>query len=317
MSRFNLLFWVINLSLCHALTQVKAQVFEKTAVLHGDSIVFPITLINAFPFISATVNGIPGKFMFDTGNRAAIDINDNYIKLANKKNRGDGIVASGQAFKKNINDTLQEVKFTNGITFRNLEHIVSANYDFLQNRITPDCLGYIGHDFFKGYIFKLDYLGRKLTFYKITAERNLSNDFLNGEKVLTTINFEIRKLVNHPLATMKIGGIDVLAAFDTGQYGSLQLDTPSADVLKRKGLVLGSGMDRGGNLLLTVKNIYIDKKLKVSLKGVEFSDYGDTKIIRKALGITEPNLIDIGYRFFSEYKTVWDYDKRKIYVMEY
>jgi len=317
MSRFNLLFWLINLSLCYSITQVKAQVFEKTPELHGDSVVFPITIINAFPFISGSVNGVSGKFMFDTGNRASIDINDNFVKLPNKKVKGNGVVASGQSFKKNVNDTVPEITFTNGLTYKNLENILSGNYDFLQKYITPDCLGYIGHNFFKGYIFKLDYLRRKITFYKNSHERSIPADFLVNEKVLAVINFEIRKLPNHPLVKVKIDGIDVLAAFDTGQYGSLQLDAPSEKLLKRRGSVILSGTDGGGDTLLTVKNIVMDGKFKTTLKGVEFSNFEDTQIIRKALGIIEPNIIDIGYRFFSQYKTVWDYENRKIYVLEY
>lgn len=316
MSRANLYFWLINLLLCYYSTQIKAQVFEKTPELHGDIVVFPITIINAFPFISGTVNGVEGKFMFDTGSPATISLNDNFIKLPNKKVKGNGLVASGQSFKTSISDTIREIKFANGITYRNLENIISGNYDFLQKHITPDCIGYVGHNFFNGYLFKLDYLQRKITFYKTSAERNISKDFLLNEKVLAIIDFEIRKLPNNPLVKLKIGHIDVLGAFDTGQYGSLQLDSISGYKLKSKGYVINSGTDSSGDTLLNVKNITIGK-FKTDLKGVGFSNLEDTQIVRNALGITEPNILDIGYRFFSQYKTVWDYPNKKIYILEY
>lgn len=134
---------------------------------------------------------------------------------------------------------------------------------------------------------------------------------------MAIIDFEIRKLPNHPLVKLQIDGINVLGAFDTGQYGSLQLDSTSGNVLKRSGMVLSSGTDGEGDTLLTVKNITMDGKFKTDLKGVEFSDLEDSQIIRKALAITEPNFMDIGYRFLSLYKTVWDYDKKKIYILEY
>ena len=151
------------------------QVFENIPVLHGDTIAFPITLVDAFPFISVTVNGIKGKFMFDTGLASAIEINDNVVKLPGKKKAGTGNVGSGQSFTTNLNDTVAEVKFQNGLTYRNLLNIKSANLDFLQNNITPDCIGYIGHEFYNGYIFKLDYLKRKITFLlkKQTVSLNL------------------------------------------------------------------------------------------------------------------------------------------------
>ena len=317
MSRLRKFFSLITLLLCYFAVHVKAQVFEKIPELHGDSVVFPITLINAFPFISATVNGIEGKFMFDTGNHAAIDLNDNLVNLIHKKAKGTGVVGSGQSFTKNLNDTIREIKFSNGITYRNLEKIPSGNYDFLQQRITQDCIGYIGHNFFKGYSFKLDYIHRKITFYKNTIERNISMDFLANEKVLTVMDFETRKLPNIPFVNLKIGKIKVPGAFDTGQYGILQLEVSSNSLLKNKRLVLPSGPDKDGDTLLTVKNIVFPGKLKTTLKGVEISNLENSQIIRNALGITEPNLMTIGYRFFSQYKTVWDYDKKKIYILEY
>lgn len=317
MSRSNLYFWLINLLLCYSAPQVNAQIFEKTPELHGDIIVFPITLINAFPFISGTVDGVNGKFMFDTGSATSISLNDNFIKLPNKKVKGNGVVGSGQSFKTSINDTIREIKFTNGITYLNLENITSANYDFLQRYITPDFIGYIGHNFFKDYLFKLDYIGRKITFYKSSAERSNTKDFLVDEKVLAVIDFKTRKLENHPIVNVTIGNINVLGAFDTGQYGMLQLDSPSSKELRSKGYVFDYGTDGDGDTLLNVKNITIDGKFKTALKGVEFSDLEGTQIIRNALDITEPNILDIGYRFLSQYKTVWDYENKKIYILEY
>lgn len=60
---------------------------RKNFVPTEDIVVFPITLINAFPFISGEVNGIKGKFMFDTGNQNALDINDNMVELPGKKQK--------------------------------------------------------------------------------------------------------------------------------------------------------------------------------------------------------------------------------------
>jgi hypothetical protein len=87
MSKFKLTLWCIAVFLCCFAVSSTAQVYEKVPELHGDSVVFPITLINAFPFISATVNGVEGKFMFDTGSAGSITLNDNFSKLPNKKIR--------------------------------------------------------------------------------------------------------------------------------------------------------------------------------------------------------------------------------------
>ena len=317
MTPFHLTYLSLILSTIVFGFRASAQVFEKEPILHGDSIIFPLVLINGYPFISGSVNGVSGKFMFDTGYRTSMSLNDNLIDLPDKKTKSTGITGSGHGFKTNTNDTIREVKFTNGIIYRNLENISSGNYDFLQKYITPDCLGYVGHDFFTGYLFKLDYIHRKVTFYKSSAERNKHKDFLRGENVLAVVCFENRKLPNHPMVKLSIDGISVLGAFDTGQNGLLQLDEPSGKILKGRGSVRISGIDSGGDTILTVKNLIIDGKYKFTLKGVELSSLKGTQVIRRELAINEPNLMNLGYRFLSQFKTIWDYANNKIYLLEY
>lgn len=299
-----------------SLTIMAQKITEKNFVPTEDIVVFPITLINAFPFISGEVNGVKGKFMFDTGNQNALDINDNLVQLAQKKEKGSGQVGSGQKFKANINDTIAEVKLADGSVYKNLVNIKSGNYDFLQNAITPDCIGYIGHNFFKGYLVKLDYLRRKIILYKNTDQRKSSKDFLEGEKVLAIINFEIRRLPNHPLVRVKIGGIEMIAAFDTGQYGTFQLEDKVEKLLTAKSLIIPSGKDAESDKTYTINDMVLDGKFKVSLKGVYSETREDNEHVREALQITEDNIIDIGYRFLDQYKTIWDYEAKKIYILE-
>jgi hypothetical protein len=147
--------------------------------------------------------------------------------------------------------------------------------------------------------------------------RSISKDFLMNEKVLAIIGFQIGKLENHPHVKLNINGIDVLGAFDTGQNGFLQLDSTSAQQLKANGAVVNYGTDSSGDTLLTVKNIMMDGKFETTLKGVEASTLESTQVIRKEAGITDANLMTIGYSFLSQYKTVWDYLHKKIYILEY
>src|SRR5262245_44425878 len=130
--------------------QSTEQIYEHIPIFHGDSIVFPITMINAYPFISVEINGVKGKLMFDNGTEAALNLNDNLIDLKAKTRKGKGSFGSGQSVDENMTDTIAEVKFINGLTYRNLLHIKSANLNFLQKSITPDLMGFIGYNFFKG-----------------------------------------------------------------------------------------------------------------------------------------------------------------------
>ncbi|GAB3777294.1 hypothetical protein GCM10028818_24210 [Spirosoma horti] len=312
-----ILLFLLSITSLRAVAQRPSEpAFQHGPELQGDSIIFPLTLVDAFPFVSVEVNGIKGKFMFDTGNKCYIEINDNVVNLPGKRAVSKGQVGSGQSFISNINDTIAEVKFKNGLTYRNLLNITSANLDFLQDHITPDCIGYIGHDFFKGYLFKLDYVKRKLTFYKVTEDRKRSKDFLKGEKVLAVLNFETRRLSNHPMVRVKIGGVDLLGSFDTGQYGLIQLEDQAAKVLKKKKLLVDAGKNGYDDSTVDVNNIVINGSLKLSLKGIAPYSLEQTAPFRKGMQITEANYICFGYRFFDQYKTVWDYDVKKMYVLE-
>lgn len=312
-----ILLFLLSITSLRAVAQHPSeQAFQQGPELQGDSIIFPLTLVDAFPFVSVEVNGIKGKFMFDTGNKCYIEINDNVVSLPRKRAVRKGQVGSGQSFISNINDTIAEVKFKNGLTYRNLLNITSANLDFLQDHITPDCIGYIGHDFFKGYLFKLDYVKRKLTFYKVTEDRKRSRDFLKGEKVVAVLDVETRRLPNHPMVRVKIGGVDLLGSFDTGQYGLIQLEDQAAKVLKKKKLLVDAGKNGYDDLTVDVNNIVINGSLKLSVKGIAPYSLEQTAPFRKGMQITEANYICFGYRFFEQYKTVWDYDEKKIYVLD-
>jgi hypothetical protein len=312
-----ILLFLLSIAIFNAVAQRPAeQIFQHTAELHGDSIIFPLTLVDAFPFVSVEVNGVKGKLMFDTGLNSAIEINDNAINLPGKKAVKKEQVGSGQSFTGNINDTIANVKFKNGPDYRNLLNIKSANLDFLQNNITPDCLGQLGYNFFKGYLFKLDYLKRKLTFYKDTEERQSSKDFLKGEKVLAILNFETRRLPNHPMVSVKIGNVELLGSFDTGQYGLLQLDNRAEKALKKNLLVVDAGIDGHDDQIVNVNDIVLEGGFIVSVKGITPYTFEETAPFRKGMQIKEASYICFGYRFFEQYKTVWDYDEKKIYILE-
>ncbi len=300
-----------------------AQNIEKSIVsnqfqLTGDSISFPLTIVNAFPFISGEINGIKGKFLFDTGHQGALDVNNNIVPLLSQKEKGNGFVASGQKFKNYTNDSIEKVSLVNGLHFQNLKQIPSANYDFLQNNITPDCIGYIGYDFFKGYIFKLDYTKRKLIFYKSTPERESSKDFLKDEKVVAIVNFETRNRPNIPMIKSKVEDVELLGLFDTGgSYGLLDFSDKDAEKLSKKKYLKDYGKDGYDEDLFILNNVAVNNQLTTDFIGIHTIDKSKSIQFKKATLVTEDNILIFAYRFLAKYKTVWDYEHKKIYVLEY
>jgi hypothetical protein len=53
MMKKTILLFLLSIAMLHAAAQRPAgQVFEHTPELHGDSVVFALTLVNAYPFVS-------------------------------------------------------------------------------------------------------------------------------------------------------------------------------------------------------------------------------------------------------------------------
>jgi len=297
-------------------SQAPPVFYEHQAVLHGDKQTFRLYMVNAFPFISVTVNGIKGKFMFDTGNGADIELNSNFIKLKPGKPLGSGNVASGQKFEISVQDTIAEVKFENGLVYRNLLQIKSENLDFLQDHITPDCAGYMGYAFFKGYLFKLDYLRNQITFYKNTPERRASRDFLQGERILAVLPFEIRRAPNDPIVKLRAADVDITGIFDTGQYGMVQLNPKDERKLMQSQLLSSTSIDGAGDTIATLRSVNTVGHFKFDLPALNYYPYSQQMPFKKSLLITEDNMVTLGYRFLSQFKTVWDYENKKIYILQ-
>jgi len=299
-----------------------SQNLEKPSIqnefrLVGDSISFPLTLVNAFPFISGEVNGVKGKFMFDTGHEGALSINNTMVPLSMQQNEGERRVGRGQKYTKYNNESIKEIKLINGMQFQDLKNIESGNYDFLQHNITPDCIGYIGYEFFKGYLFKLDYVGRKLTFYKNTPAREASKDFLNNEKLVAVLDFETRNRPNNPIIKVKVKDVEMLAIFDTGSdYGLLGITDKDTEKLKRTKNIINYGINGKNDSLFTLNEIQMNSSFTIDIMAIEKFE-GNFTPVAKSLGVTEDNFLLIAHRFLAKYKTVWDYEHKKIYVLAY
>ena len=80
-------------------------------------------------------------------------------------------------------------------------------------------------------------------------------------------------------------------------------------------MVFQTGKDSNGSNLVTVKNLVLDGTFETDLKGV-LLDTVQNKAVRKAIQITEPYVMDFGYRLLDQYNTVWDYEEKKIYILE-
>lgn len=272
--------------------------------MSGNQVTLPIVMVREFPFIEGSVSGVKGKFMLDTGAQDALSLNSHRIPIANLETVGKGMFGSGQSFITKLAPVVEDIRIA-GLHYKAATRVDAQDAIQLEG-ITPDFLGWFGFHAWDGYILKLDYRKLQAIFYRDTA----SAGYLAGERRIAELPFDVRRRPNIPVMPAKVGTLELTAAFDTGAYGYLYVDNETKEKLIALHMLKPNdgeddfsvtGLSLGGVPVPDIKSIRVDTK--------PFPASGPT-------GLPTKNLIYIGHGFLSEYKTVWDYPRRKIYLLD-
>lgn len=271
--------------------------------LYGDTVTLPILMIEEFPFIESSVDGVNGKLMLDTGAEQALLINDHRVPVAGGRTLGSGRFGSGQRFITRLVPAVRDIRI-GPVRFSHATSVQVQDARLLE-QITPDFLGWLGHHAWAGYAMKLDYRASRAIFYKAGPAV-----YLKGEKVVAEIPFETRKLPNVPLMRGRIGGRSIIAAWDTGQYGKLFTDAEGkADLVRSRKLAISR--HRSGTFDLAEFELG-----GFVLPGVPAMEVATTSSpASEPIGISERDMLTVGYGLLRQYKTVWDHRRRRIYLL--
>ena len=159
----------------------------------------------------------------------------------------------------------------------------------------------------------------------LQGNRSAAKDFLRGETVLAILPFETRKLPNHPLIHLKIGAHEFLGAFDTGQIGMAQMSEEMQQTLTQERLLTplsakgkASGPTGRGVTRCRIEGLRLTGSdggtITASVNAVPvFHQPGPAAV---PMGTPEANIISLRYAFLSQYKMVWDYPDKKIYLLK-
>lgn len=283
---------------------------KKTIYLQGDVVKIPITIVRDWPFIDGEINGVKGKWMFDTGNGEAFSVHSKKIPGVASEKVGSGFVGSGQKFDVLNYPVIDEVKVGDK-SYKSVKDVRGNNYDFLEP-ITPDVIGQIGFKFFEGYDLKIDYLKNELTFYKQKAGVENWKDIKKDKNYITSLPYFTRKLENHPMINVKHKGVDFLATFDTGGgQGTFTMEDVNFENFTKNGDLETFLED--GETLYNFKDIKINDRLKVNLHGLYKDDVSPSHV---PLQITEKNTVSLDHSFLSQYITIWDTKNKVIHVLQ-
>tara|TARA_B110000208_G_scaffold141041_1_gene170191 strand:- start:109 stop:1074 length:966 start_codon:yes stop_codon:yes gene_type:complete len=292
-------------------TKVSEDLINNEGVhLEGDRIRIPITIIEDWPFIDGEINGVKGRWMFDTGNGKDISLHTRKLQGVDSKVIGSGFVGSGQTFEVLEYPLIDEMKIGD-ILYDSVKGVQGNDYVFLEP-ITSTVLGQIGFDFFKGYDIKIDYLRSELTFYKQKQDIENWKDIKNHKNYITSLPYFTRRLENHPMIKVQHQGIEFLVTFDTGGgKGSIIMEDSHFEKFKKSGDI--EDFYDEPSPLYSWYNIKIDERLTVDLYGMHKEDYSPA---HEPLEITEKNTFTLDHSFLSQYITVWDTKNKVIHVLE-
>lgn len=283
---------------------------QKRSYLEGDVLKIPLIIIGDYPFIDGEINGVKGRWMFDTGNSKAFSLHSKKVVGIESEVVGSGFVASGQKYEVLEYPLIDQIKVGDNV-HNSVKKVKGNNFDFLE-QITPTVLGQIGFDYFKGYDMKLDYLRSELTFYKQKNTVETWNDIKSHKNYITSLPYFTRRLDNHPMIKLQYKGIDFLVTFDTaGGKGSFTVEDSHFEKLKNDG-DFEYFYDEPSNYY-NWYNIKIDECLTINLFGMEKEDFSPA---HKPLQITEKNTFTLDHSFLSEYITIWDTKNKVIHVLE-
>lgn len=270
--------------------------------LEGKTITFPLVMVREFPFIEGEIAGIKGKLMLDTGMRDALVINDHRVPIAGGRMIGTGHFGSGQTYEVRLHSMVQNIRIGD-IDYSRVTRVRSQDARMLET-ITPDFLGWIGHGFFSSYAMKIDYQRLRVTFYGEGPDR-----YLDGERLVAALPFETRKLPNVPLLEARIGDVDAIVSLDTGMYGSLNIpEEKRRRLLDRGQLTPAEDPDK-----FDLSSVRIADKVDVSVPGIEVEE--GTSASAAPVGVTEDTELELGFVFLRNFKTVWDYRRKQLYLL--
>lgn len=261
-------------------------------------------MVREYPFIEGSAVGVRGKFMLDTGIESALSINDHRVPVTGARTIGTGFFGSGQTFEIHLVPEVRAVHI-GGLSYPSVTLVTSKDSRLLENDVTPDFIGWFGYTAFANHAMKLDYRNLRATFYK-----HGEADYLKGERVIAELPFETRKLPNIPLVPGYIGDMPVITDWDTGQYGSLHTSEAGKARLLKEGRLTPSKTKPDS---FDLHGWELSGHPMPDLKGIEVETTPSPAAA--PIGITEPDLLSLGYNILSQFKTVWDYPRKRIYLL--
>lgn len=274
--------------------------------LSGDTVVLPLVMVREFPFIQGSIAGVSGQLMLDTGALDALVVNDHRVPVREAEIVGTGLFGSGQTFARQMVPAIEDVRF-GPLAIDRVTTVQTQDGQMLEQRITSDFLGWFGYHAFDGYALEIDYRRLEATFH-----RHGASDYLTGEQVVAELPFTLRRLPNIPFMQGRVANLDLTVLWDTGQNGGLYTtEAGKAELLASGRLTPSSGRPEAFDL----HDMQVGGTTFAVLPAISVQT--EPSPAATPLGLTEGHHLMLGYTVLSQFKSVWDYERQRIYLLSY
>ncbi|MGI4730944.1 MAG: hypothetical protein ACRYFW_04245 [Janthinobacterium lividum] len=155
---------------------------------------------------------------------------------------------------------------------------------------------------------EFDYRRSAVIFRPAKEKGGIGRDRPHGTPAFT-LRYVLRRMPNHPTASARIGGEAFVAAFDTGQYGTVYADTGTQSRLVEAGAIARPRRD-GDDAISRLQRWSLDghRLPVVSHVGMSARPFAAAR----GTGIAELRIVTVGYGLLHRYRKVWDWSRGEI-----
>lgn len=276
--------------------------------LSGPVVVLPLVLIRGYPFIEGEINGRRGKLMFDLGNVPALTINSHALPGLNGVVTGIGHFGSGQTTKVTSFSEAIDLRLGHDLRFRALRNVEGRDGRQLEQGITRDFLGWIGLRMFDGYVAKIDYHRKIVSFVNDSPSGDALRSATQSQDVIERI--AIPGAPGHPnlrFFPTSVGATRLTASVDTGFHTTAWLAPRDRAAMKRDGRLRANGRGR-----FTISGFRIGG---FSLPSIEVDVIETKPVFAGFLPKSNDSIVMFGYEFFKLFQVSMNY-RDEIMVIE-
>ena len=310
---FILFFGLSCFSMANDVIKKKAIIFTKSEKINAYTTRIPFKLVDHLMVVEGQIHGQTGNFIIDTGSEAMI-LNkvhfNNLYQHQKKDNPSYGVLeAVDNPYEKHIKDFVLENFKLDAINSDviNLTHIESSKKIKL--------LGIIGYSVLKDYEVFIDLHLNQITLSKVDDLGNKLDPNVYLEEIVDSLSFSLK---NHTIVLhghvegykLKLG-LDTAAEFNQINK-NLNKDVLKYFIPKKRLTLVGAGNKK--------IEVMAGKMHRVSLSESIYFGPMNTVLtnlnrMNEAFGTDLDGVL--GYEFFKQKRTIINYQKEKLYFINY